>query len=110
VRDLMALCTSLLSEVEGRWADAGGQPLPLVSYVAAGALVAYDSAQVTVNVARIFAGRPGQEFPVTSPFEVTVLTVDLQVMVLRDAPLPDDSGAPPSAALLNASATLAMAD
>jgi hypothetical protein len=98
VYDVGGLLTTLLDLVQTGFNDAGVE-LPSVAYVAPGSIAAYDGEQITVNLGRIFPGRPGAEQSYQHVREELV-TAELLVAIVRNSPVPDDQGNPPSATTL----------
>lgn len=98
MRDLYPSLEALLRLVQEGFA-ALGVDLPARQYVAPGAIAAYDDEQLTVNLGRVYLGRPGAEDPL---IRLNVFSADLSVTILRksammgargSAPLPEDEQA-----------------
>lgn len=89
MRDPFQLCQTLLTQVTTRM-TAYGSTLPTVQYVAPGQTVAYDGEQVTTNVLRVFAGRPGAEDPVEYSSGFIYMSVEMMVVIVRETPMLED--------------------
>lgn len=106
--DLYEIAQTMKASVEQEFA-AADITLPERRYVQSGD-VAFDCAQLTVNVGALGTGTPtadyqGQAHPGESPVAIFVLSL------IRDCqPIPDSSGNPPPAAEIEAAAEILLAD
>lgn len=94
------LAQSVLQTVVEDFAAADPDPIevPTRRYIADGE-VAYDCAQLTVEVVRFVIGTPTQEYAGAAR-QGEVLSADLQVALIRDcAPIVSDDGVPSAAAI-----------
>jgi hypothetical protein len=91
-----------------------GATLPTVRYVAPGQVVAFDGEQVTTNLLRVVAGRPGADDAEQSSAGFTIMYAEILFVIVRDTPTIQDGNMgnvlPPSPVALNTNAQLMMQD
>lgn len=101
--DVYAMAGRLLALVEEHFTSASVD-LPPTRYVAPGGVVAYDEEQLTVHVSNLFPGQPPTAGAAVTDPALTLQSAEFRVTIIRDTPIVDDSGNPPSVDALQASA------
>jgi hypothetical protein len=108
MRDLNELLQTVFDGVVDRLQQRQIE-VPDRQYISAGSAVAYDMEQLTVNLNRVTGGRPGGEDVVQyNPFRVYM--AEVQVTLLRKAPMIGTRGLLPSVEAEEASALIQVAD
>ena len=106
-----AIARRVLDTVADGLANAGTPHTPPArQYVADGNLVAWDCAQLVVAVdsTQNTDGNPAAEYQ--GPAAMAARVATLAIWLLRECPTVDDEGQPPTAAAIDASAQVVLAD
>lgn len=108
---LLDLAQAALAAVVDRW-PVEAEPLPARRYVSNGMIV-WDCDEVVVMAGNTFGAEadPGSEsFLTQASAGYAIRAAIIEVLILRCAPDPDDEGNPPTAATIEANATVILTD